>query len=174
MLLLLLLDPIFRWQWSWGWLLWPAYLGNFCHGIHPLTGISPAMLLANFYALSRRFPGFGLRFGHFWSLCVEEQFYLIWPWVVFLVRDRKRLIQVCLACVLICPLMRLVGNHMLLEAGLDREVLYRWTPFRVDALLLGGLVALVRRGPSASRLLMAARVGFWGPLSSALLLAGWR
>jgi peptidoglycan/LPS O-acetylase OafA/YrhL len=100
---------------------------------------------------------------------VEEQFYLNWPWVVFLVRDRRRLLQVCFACVVICPLMRLVGNHVLLQAGLDREVLYRWTPFRVDALLLGGLVALVRRGPSARRMLPAARAVF-GVLSSALLL----
>jgi len=39
-------------------------------------------------------------------------------------------------------------------------MLYRWTPFRVDALLLGGFVALVRRGPHARRLLTAARWGF--------------
>jgi peptidoglycan/LPS O-acetylase OafA/YrhL len=169
MLLLLLCYPIFRWQWSWGWLLWPAYLGNFCHGIHPVTGVTSQMFLADFYALSGRFSNFGLRFGHLWSLCVEEQFYLIWPWVVFLVRDRRKLLQICLACVVICPLMRVAGNHILLQAGLDREVLYRWTPFRVDALLLGGLVALVRRGPSPRGLLLAARAGF-GVLSGALLL----
>ena len=160
MLLLLLSYPLFHWRWSWGWLLWPAYLGNFFRGIHPYAYRSSMELLADFQAVSRTFPAVQLFFGHFWSLCVEEQFYLIWPWVVFRVRDRKKLLSICLACVVICPIMRLVGNHSLPQFMLDQEALYRWTPFRVDALLLGGLVALVRRGPSPRRLLIGARAGF--------------
>jgi peptidoglycan/LPS O-acetylase OafA/YrhL len=66
--------------------------------------------------------------------------------------------------------MRIVGNHALPQYMLDQEVLYRWTPFRIDALLLGGFVALVQRGPSLRRLLMAARVGF-GILFSVLLVS---
>jgi peptidoglycan/LPS O-acetylase OafA/YrhL len=142
MLLLLLSYPIFHWDWDWKWLLWPAYLGNFCRGIHPY-GVGSAMeLLADFKPLSRIYHGVALSFGHFWSLCVEEQFYLIWPWVVFWLRDRRKLFYVCLSCVLICPIMRLVGNHLLPQFMLQQEVLYRWTPFRVDALLLGGLSCL--------------------------------
>jgi peptidoglycan/LPS O-acetylase OafA/YrhL len=161
MLLLVVVYPIFRWQWTWAWLLWPAYLGNFCRGIHPYPAVRSALQsLADFQPLSRTHPAFLLRLGHFWSLCVEEQFYLIWPWVVFLVRDRRKLIYVCLACVVACPLMRVAGSHFFPQWMLDQEVLYRWTPFRVDALLLGGLVALIRRGPSPRRLLIAARVGF--------------
>jgi peptidoglycan/LPS O-acetylase OafA/YrhL len=169
MLLLLLLYPLLRWQWNWSWMLWPAYLGNFCHGIHYLTDRPWLVSLANFNPVSRTFPKIGLRFGHFWSLCVEEQFYLIWPWIVFWVRDRRKLLLACLACILICPLMRLEVNHLFLQSGLDREILYRWTPFRVDALLIGGLVALVRRGPSPGQLRIVARVGF-GVLSSVLLV----
>lgn len=159
MLVLLVTYPFFRWQWTWAWLLWPAYLGNFCRGIHPFTARSSLQMLADFQPLSllRRVQ---FLFGHFWSLCVEEQFYLIWPWIVFRIRDRKKLLYVCLACMVICPLMRFAGNHTLPQFMLNQEVLYRWTPFRVDALLLGGLVALVRRGPSPQRLLMAARAVF--------------
>jgi peptidoglycan/LPS O-acetylase OafA/YrhL len=36
MLLLVLSYPIFRWRWNWAWLVWPAYLGNFVRGLHPL------------------------------------------------------------------------------------------------------------------------------------------
>jgi peptidoglycan/LPS O-acetylase OafA/YrhL len=43
---------------------------------------------------------------------------------------------------------------------LDQEVLYRYTPFRIDALLLGGCIALARRGPSPRSLMIVARVGF--------------
>jgi peptidoglycan/LPS O-acetylase OafA/YrhL len=59
-----------------------------------------------------------------------------------------------------CPIARVVANERLPHFMLDQEVLYRWTPFRVDALLLGGFVALVRRGPWRGNLLLAARAGF--------------
>jgi peptidoglycan/LPS O-acetylase OafA/YrhL len=160
MFLLLLAYPAFRWEWSWAWLLWPAYLGNFCRGIHPFAYRSALQMLADFQPLSRTHPGVQLYLGHFWSLCVEEQFYLVWPWVVFWIRDRRKLMRLCLACVVLCPVMRFVGNHTLPQFMLNQEVLYRWTPFRIDALLLGGLVALVRRGPSARGLLVAARATF--------------
>jgi peptidoglycan/LPS O-acetylase OafA/YrhL len=160
MLLLALLYPLFRWRWSWTWLLWPAYVGNFCRGIHPFALGSAMQMLADFQPLSATFPHIQLYLGHFWSLCVEEQFYLVWPWVVFWIRDRRKLMYLCLAAVVICPLMRVVCSHTLPQFMLEQEVLYRWTPFRVDALLLGGLVALVWRGPSWRRLLMLARAGF--------------
>jgi len=168
-LLLVLTYPLFRWDWNWRWILWPAYLGNFAHGVHPMPSRSSLQMLADFQPLSRSFPHVQLFLGHFWSLCVEEQFYLFWPWVIFWLRDRKKLMWICVACIVVCPIMRIVGNHTLPKFMLDQEVLYRWTPFRVDALLLGGLVALVLRGPSRRAMLTAARFGF-GVLLSALLL----
>jgi len=160
MLVLVLLYPIFRWEWSWSWLVWPAYLGNFARAQHPFTFGSPLQRLADFQLVSRSDSFVRLFLGHCWSLCVEEQFYLIWPWVVFRVRDRKKLIYICVASVILCPLMRILGSHTLPQFMLNQEALYRWTPFRIDALLLGGLIALVRRGPSPRGLLIAARVVF--------------
>jgi peptidoglycan/LPS O-acetylase OafA/YrhL len=169
MVLLVLSYPIFRWQWSWSWLLWPAYLGNFVRG-HDIYGYrSPLQMLADAQLLSRTFPRIQLLFGHFWSLCVEEQFYLVWPWVVFGVRDRRRLLWICMACVVACPLLRMLAGHTLPQFMLDQEVLYRYTPFRVDALLLGGAIALVRRGSTPRSLLTASRVSL-ATLTCALLL----
>jgi peptidoglycan/LPS O-acetylase OafA/YrhL len=160
MVLLVISYPLFRWQWNWTWLVWPAYLGNFARGIHPFTTGSALEMLSDFQPASATVRGFRLFLGHFWSLCVEEQFYLIWPWIVFRIRDRRRLISICIACVVICTLMRVAGARLLPQYMLDQEVLYRWTPFRVDALLLGGLVALIRRGPTSRRMLRAARIVF--------------
>jgi len=160
MLLLVLLYPIFRWQWGWSWLLWPAYLGNFLRGHRVFVPRSAIQMLADAQPLSRTFPNIQLYCGHFWTLCVEEQFYLVWPWVVFGLRDRRRLMAICLGCVAVCPLLRILGAHLLPPYMLDQEVLYRYTPFRVDALLLGGLIALARRGRYAARVLPAARAVF--------------
>ena len=169
MILLVIAYPIFHWQWNWGFLLWPAYLGNFCKGIAPYLYRSPLEMLADFHLVSANHHQSTLYLGHLWSLCVEEQFYLIWPWVVFWVRDRKKLMYICLGCVVFCLAMRIIGNHTLPQFMLDRGVLDFWTPFRVDALLLGGFLALVRRGPSPRVLLVPARIGFGIFFSAALL-----
>jgi peptidoglycan/LPS O-acetylase OafA/YrhL len=160
MLLLVLLYPVFRWDWNLHWLVWPAYIGNFARGIHPYLPYSQLQMLADAQPLSQTFPHVQLRLGHFWSLCVEEQFYLFWPWIVFLVKDRRKLIAICAACVVACPLMRILATHTLPQYMLTQDVLYRWTPFRIDALLLGGLVALLLRGPHAPKLIVTARSGF--------------
>jgi peptidoglycan/LPS O-acetylase OafA/YrhL len=167
-LLLVLCYPMFRWQWSWSWLLWLAYLGNFIRGQHVYVDGSPLKLLADAQLMSRTVPWVELHFGHFWSLCVEEQFYLFWPWVVFWVRGRTRLLWICAACVVACPVLRMLAHHALPQFMLDQEVLYRYTPLRIDALLLGGAIALVRRGPSAGRLPAAARLCFAAVLSGGL------
>ncbi len=158
MLMLVVSWPFFRWQWTWAWLLWPAYAGNFLRGLHPFAPGSAMQLLADFQPLSRTVHGLRLYLGHFWSLCVEEQFYLFWPWVVFSVRSRKKLMAICMAAIFVCPCLRVLGLHWLPGYMLDQEVLYCWTPFRMDALLLGGLIALLARGPSWPRVLRVARI----------------
>ena len=143
MLALLLSTPLFHWQWSWGWMAWPAYMGNFARFVHSYPVISPLQRLADFQPAGNlgRFH-FSLYLGHFWSLCVEEQFYLIWPWLVFAIRDRRKLMWVCASTLPACLAMRLMGQHLFPDWMLDGEILYRATPFRLDALLLGGLLAL--------------------------------
>jgi peptidoglycan/LPS O-acetylase OafA/YrhL len=162
MLLIVLLYPIFRWQWSWAWLLWPAYLGNMARIVPPGVPGSPSALLQFAQPLSRTFPSIQLSLGHFWSLCVEEQFYLLWPWVIFGIKgtkSRSTLIRICAAGILVMPLLRILTTHTLLHTA-DPGVLLAVTPFPFDALLIGSLIALARRSPWAYKIRPAARILF--------------
>ena len=78
--------------------------------------------------------------GHCWSLSLEEQFYLIWPPVVFMLKER-RLIWVCL----ITAGSALVVRTCLVLAGTNREIVYEFTFARMDALTIGALTAIVVR-----------------------------
>ena len=50
---------------------------------------------------------FELSIGYLWSLCVEEQFYLLWPAVVSYVDDRKRLMRLCVVLMILALLLRI-------------------------------------------------------------------
>ena len=89
-------------------------------------------------------PGIWADLDHFWSLAVEEQFYLFWPLLVFLVRGRRQLIALALALSGIALLLRIA----LYLHGSSPLLIFMSTPCRMDTLLLGGLVALVVRGDS--------------------------
>lgn len=89
-------------------------------------------------------PGIWADLDHFWSLAVEEQFYLFWPLLVFLVRGRKRLMALALALSGFALVLRIV----LYLHGSSPLLIFMLTPCRMDSLLLGGLAALVVRGDS--------------------------
>ena len=158
-LAIFLATPFLHWDWNWHWLIWPAYLGNYARYFHPTLINSPMDQFANFEP-SAPFGGrhLTLYLGHCWSLCVEEQFYLVWPWLVFWIRDRRKLLVLCAITLPLCLAMRLAGQHFLPGWMVDADILDRTTPFRLDALLLGGLLALWLRGPGAAALLRAARI----------------
>ena len=82
-------------------------------------------------------------FMHFWSLAIEEQFYLVWPLIVFLV-TRRGLVWVCAAALLGAALSR----WALLDNGIAT---YSLTICRIDGLVYGALVALLAREANGAR-----------------------
>ena len=88
--------------------------------------------------------------GHFWSLAVEEQFYLVWPCLVFLIRDRKKLIITALTLAAMAPILR---TTILLTHIVSRYECYEFTLCRMDSLLIGSALALAIRGPARSMVL---------------------
>jgi peptidoglycan/LPS O-acetylase OafA/YrhL len=90
---------------------------------------------------------------HFWSLAIEEHFYLFWPLVVFVLARRPRaLIAVSLAAAFCAMLARLAGSLM----GLSWWTTYTLTPFRLDGLALGAFLAVAARQPGGLDRLMRA------------------
>ncbi len=75
-------------------------------------------------------------FAHFWSLAVEEQFYLFWPWVVLLA-PIESLLPIILAMIATGPLYRwFASSHQI-----THEAVLLLTPATFDALGLGALLA---------------------------------
>ncbi len=157
----LLTTPIFHWFWSWAWIFWPLYLGNYVRFLallvhSPLAQITHRNVIEHLYGQPFS-KGHILLLGHFWSLCVEEQFYMLWPAVVFSLRSRVTLRNLCLFSIPAVLLLRILCALFVPHAYLEAELLYRLTPLRVDALLIGGAAALALRGPERAAVLRLAR-----------------
>jgi peptidoglycan/LPS O-acetylase OafA/YrhL len=89
-----------------------------------------------------------------WSLAVEEQFYLLWPLVVWRLK-RTTLMRVCVVSMLASLAFRVLGASY----GVSRTITYASLPARADVLLAGAFVALWLRGPiDWSRALRTARI----------------
>jgi peptidoglycan/LPS O-acetylase OafA/YrhL len=122
-----------------------------------------------------------------WSLAVEEQFYLAWPWLVLLC-SRKALACVSAALFLVSPFLR----YWAWRHGVNGGDIAFMTWFRLDGLSLGALLALYSGSdffslprtkwvaaaglaaglPSGMWLLDGHSTALWPFLPSALAVAG--
>src|SRR5215470_1615655 len=92
-----------------------------------------ATYLTNFYIF---FNGWNGSINHLWTLAVEEQFYLVWPWIILLV-DRRNLVTAIVVTIGIGPVFRLVCG---LWTGNEATPIL---PFScLDTLGLGALLAV--------------------------------
>jgi peptidoglycan/LPS O-acetylase OafA/YrhL len=103
------------------------------------TGIEPpylmtALFLNNFATIKSEFWTYP--FAHFWSICVEEHFYLIWPLVVAFV-PYKWLGRVFVFVIVTSIISRGLFNHF--QWGYYYQYLH--TLSRMDALAIGALGA---------------------------------
>jgi len=72
-----------------------------------------------------------------WSLAVEEHFYLFWPLLVYSL-DRKTLSRLLIAFIVVAPVLRGVASPL----AVRHDIIFDLTPFRVDLLAAGALLAL--------------------------------
>jgi peptidoglycan/LPS O-acetylase OafA/YrhL len=106
---------------------------------------------------------------HYWSLAVEEQFYLVWPFVVRALAPR-RLGRLCVWLVVVA-----LASRIAVRAGgwVDPIANYYWTGARVDALALGALAAVLLQDARGSALVAraGAALSIGAALSVAILVA---
>lgn len=124
-----------------------------------------ALYLQNFlFAIKPKL--FEVLLAHFWSLAVEEQFYLTWPFIVLFVRPRV-LPTILMYIVLLGPLLRGFG----LLFGLSGHQIAMMMPAHLDTLGLGGLLALLRVSGEAEQQLGKRLVSSGLALGPALTIA---
>jgi peptidoglycan/LPS O-acetylase OafA/YrhL len=107
----------FRETWPWH----VAYLSNF-----------------NFFLTGSHIGTYG---GHLWSLSVEEQFYLFWPFILFVPRKLHVVLILCLISA--APVFR--AGMWYLNWGKYPEAAMWLTPAVLDSLGAGGLLACLER-----------------------------
>lgn len=131
-----------------GVMIWSALFGP-----TQLTSLGWDALAALFYASNwwlvfhhvSYFASFGppSPLGHLWSLAVEEQFYLVWPLLLWLglryVPRRGRLVGLTIAGVLASA----IAMGMIYQPGTDPSRVYYGTDTRAFAFLMGAALALV-------------------------------
>lgn len=141
-LCLTLISAALHFGWNNGYLAYIFYSQNIAQNLH---------------AELWRVGSFDL--SHFWSLAVEEQYYLVWPLVVWLVRDRRKLMRVCLLLIACGALLR-VGVLVALspETSMQWEWTYRELPTHADGILLGSWLALAVTMEAPRQLLRRYRV----------------
>jgi len=117
--------------------------------------------------LDRPFSSGWYQFDHFWSLAVEEQFYLVWPLMVLLL-NRRGMMALCVVLAAVALGIR----YWLFYRNDQTLAFYTMTPCRIDELATGGLIALVARSSvAAARLQKMAPILF--VVSGVVLAAVW-
>jgi peptidoglycan/LPS O-acetylase OafA/YrhL len=106
--------------------------------------------------------------SHFWSLAIEEHFYLVWPLVVFLC-SRRALIRICCGAIAFSLVLRCV----LAFGGVGDIALQVLTPCRLDTLCTGGLLAVLAREGGLDDLAKRARPALLGLGSLVVLVSAW-
>jgi peptidoglycan/LPS O-acetylase OafA/YrhL len=147
----------------------PALLQGILHDAIATALYVPNLLFAwqgtNYLAETAASP-----YQHYWSLGVEEQFYLLWPLVLLILwrlvrRSRRRLLVVCVGIVVVSLVVEIVLTFQ------SQPLAFFLLPSRAWELGIGGLLAIA--GPAVVRKLhpVIAAVGGWVGILAILLAA---
>ena len=129
-------------------LLGIVFAGSFLAGL-PLhrPSLSFFLYVQNFVPDWRATYQFGryLDVSPLWSLAIEEQFYLVWPLAIWLLRSRVSLLRLSYGLIAGATVLRVVWPWLPMHVY-HYQFAYENTFTRGDALLMGAALALHQRG----------------------------
>lgn len=127
----MLVQVLLRMPWSSIAPVWPFFFY-----LQDIPGLVRFEILSPLFAL-----------GHFWSLAVEEQFYLVWPFLLFLANRRGRVRQLCLGIYLLSLIFRI--------SVFSLHPNWQWAGYfiggRAGEMAAGGFLAASLRGTDVER-----------------------
>jgi peptidoglycan/LPS O-acetylase OafA/YrhL len=97
-------------------------------------------------------------FHHIWSLAIEEQFYLVWPLIVFGVLRLTRSVRALLALAITMMLGSALLMALLYNPGHDPSRVYYGTDTRAQSLLMGAVAGILVFWHGPLRTVVARRV----------------
>jgi peptidoglycan/LPS O-acetylase OafA/YrhL len=144
-----------------------AWLGNVSATRQEIVWHASYLSNVRFFLVNAVDPGrWGGNVGHFWSLAVEEQFYLLWPWVI-LFAPRRWLPGIALGAAALGPIFRFVVFGLT-----DNDLTSILLPGCIDSLALGAYLAITTLPEYRSHPL-TRRIGPAALWSGLLLLAAY-
>jgi len=133
------------------------YLLTYTHNFYAMAGGSAAVL-----------------YSHLWSLSVEEQFYLLWPLLVYLAPGRS-LLRLCVGAIVAALLIRFSELEFQVRLGLASvktagPFIYNFSGSHIDAFAFGALLTFRHESPALRRLIPV--LSKWVPILF-VVASGW-
>jgi peptidoglycan/LPS O-acetylase OafA/YrhL len=104
--------------------------------------------------------------GHTWSLAIEEQFYLLWPalfYVVLTIRSSKLLYNRGIIGITAAIALVVLWRAYLVTVGASDDRLYLAFDTRFDAILIGCLAAVLWAAPGCQAQIRSRLSSAWAP-----------
>ena len=131
LLIVVVLTPVLHLEWHRGHIAYLLNCRNIALIVNPaLEQVGPAVFL-----------------GQFCSLAVQEQYYMLWRLAIWLLRDERKIMRLCLVLIA-CSIQPRIALIWLLPSNAALDLINKALPTHWDGLLLGSwLTPAMRRWP---------------------------
>jgi len=124
----------------------PFYIVLLCAAaVSPITvsGVSltaQALHMSNYWIITKGYEGIPMGTGVYWSLAVEEHFYLLFPWAFIALQKLRARVQAVLIYAMCLTV--LVWRFALIEMHVSTDRTYMASDTRIDSILFGCALAV--------------------------------